>query len=98
MSTNEEPQEKLSAHLYDRLQDAETAIMKCWGTFPDEISLQEAGFKAAGLKRCDSITELVEYKYEISKGEYFLYGAIESICGMLIKGVHSTKGRKGDQQ
>lgn len=95
MSTKKEPQEKLSAHLYDRLQSAETAIMKCWGTFPDEISLQEAGFKAAGLKRCDSVSELNKYRHEISWGEYFLYGAIESICAMLVKGIHSTKG---DQQ
>lgn len=92
MSTKERPQEKLSAHLYDRLQAAETAIMKCWGTFPDEISLQEAGFKAAGLKRCGSVSELVEYCHEISWGEQFLYGAIESICAMLMKGIHSTKG------
>ena len=78
----------MSAHLYDRLQEAEIAIMKIWADNPDETTMQEAGFKAAGLKRCGSVTELVEYKYEISNGEYFLYGAIESICGMLARGIH----------
>lgn len=84
----ERPQEKLSAHLYDRLQEAEIAIMKIWVDKPDEITMQEAGFKAAGLKRCGSVSELLEYREELSWGEYFLYGAIESICGMLAKGIH----------
>lgn len=84
----ERPQEKLSAHLYDRLQSAEIAIMKIWVDKPDEITMQEVGFKAAGLKRCGSVSELLEYREELSWGEDFLYGAIESICAMLAKGIH----------